>query len=278
MVNETSEIMSKIDSEIELKALSELHDWRVIYCAHCGHNFPIPIPCKDRFCPVCSKIRLSKVRRKLRTLVNKQIGSRPKSVRFLTLTVISDTDLRYMIRSIKHSFRKLRQTESWKKRVTGGAYVIEITRSDYGWHAHIHAIICGDYFPFSILRDLWSSVSNGQGVYLKMIPDKAIVGYLTKYITKPDEKLTTDDRDDINEALRGSRMYQAFGQWHGWNHDIKLERPPCRECGSTLGYLIDWQIRNLEEAFNDAHEWNARGSPDRQGYQQTFLDSYVDPF
>jgi hypothetical protein len=255
------------------------HTWRSLYCRDCGHHFRIPIPCKDRYCPVCAKVRTSKINRRLRALVKRQSIQSPDSVRFLTLTITSNNDLSWMVRTLQHSFRKLRQTKSWKKRVTGGAHVIEITRSDAGWHAHIHALICGEYFPFAKLLDLWKAVSPGQGVYLKRIPDGKAIGYMTKYMTKADDKLLPEDIRSINNSLKGVRLFQPFGAWHGWSREISQIRPPCPHCESTRGYLMDWELHHLEAAFDDEHTYNERGSPGAKCYQLTFIDqNYIDPF
>jgi hypothetical protein len=255
-----------------------LHNWLTLYCVDCGHNFVIPVPCKDRFCPICSKIRLSRIRRRLSALVKRQVQISPKSVRFLTLTISSTSDITSMVRTLQHSFRKLRQEKSWKKRVTGGASVIEITKGDHGWHAHIHAIICGRYFPFGKLLDLWQKNSPGRGVYLKFIPDTAVVNYLTKYITKPDSSLDDDDIISVNNALFRTRLFQPFGNWHGWYREIKLTNAPCPNCESTRGYLTSWDLNKLEATFEDVHEYH-NNSPPNTCMQYTLVDScYLDPF
>lgn len=243
------------------------HVWRTLYCAHCGHSFKIPIPCKNRFCSVCSKVRLSKVRRRLTALCKRQAKSGKGQLRFLTLTITSDEDLQRMIKILSRSFRKLRQQKGWKKRVTGGAHVIEITRSEHGWHAHIHAVIAGSYFPFKSLLEMWKKCSPGHGVYIKMIPEKLVVNYLTKYITKRSDTFIDDDEYDVSYALKGLKLFNPFGQWFGWSKDLKEEHPPCPDCGSTCGYITEFDIPRPETPCFIYDRHSGRSSP-----------VYIDPF
>lgn len=152
------------------------------------------------------------------------------------------TNLDDMVQSIQRSFRKLRQRKSWKKRVVGGAFVIEITKPGSKWHAHIHAVIAGCYFPFKELLNEWENVSTGRGVYIQMIPPGAIVPYLTKYITKPAGSINDFDQYVVSDTLRGSRLFQPFGTWHGYAKDFKKVHPACRECGSREGFWSSWDL------------------------------------
>lgn len=207
-----------------------------------------------------------------------QESASPKSIRFLTLTLQSQSDLGYMVRLLQRCFRKLRQRPAWKKRVTGGAFVIEFTHNDSGWHAHIHALIAGDYFPFALLLDEWQAVSKGRGVYIKQIPAGRAVSYVTKYITKADEKLSDDDITLINRALFGIRLYQPFGEWHGWNISLKLEHPPCPDCESTRGYYCVWDLKELSYALDNLSDAQPNAPPVIQQSLDLPLVTFIDPF
>lgn len=266
------------------------HEWRTIYCRECGHSFRIPLPCKDRYCPVCSKIRASKIRRRLNALVKKQSIVRPNSIRFLTLTITNDENLSWMVRKLKQSFRRLRQLSQWKKWVTGGAYVIEFTYAERHidaeghdvpgtWHAHIHALIAGEFVPFKKLLSMWMQVSPGRGVYLKQVPNEKAVGYMTKYITKADKSLSDEQIREVNNTLKGARLFQPFGTWTGFSRDIPQVRPPCPKCESRCGYVMDWELRDMKEALPAV----SRGSPEHkirctQDVLDMFPQSYEDPF
>lgn len=243
------------------------HEWITLFCAYCGHNFRIPRPCRNRFCSVCSSVRCSKIRRRLNNLVEVQSKIPDQEIRFLTLTIKSEHNLEKQIRSLQKSFRRLRQRSSWKRKVVGGAFVVEITRPNEMWHAHIHCIIAGSYYPFKSLLNQWMQVSPGRGVYIKKIPPGLAVRYLSKYMTKPDETLSENDEYTVSFALKGVRLFQPFGTWHGFCKDLKNNHPPCKQCGSTSGFITQWDIGKPTPCF----------IYDRKPYVDPFV-KFVDPF
>jgi len=133
-----------------------------------------------------------------------------------------------MVAEIVKSFRKLRQTKSWKFHVKGGAFVLEIKGEANDWHVHIHAIIEAKYYEWATIRNLWKKLSSGQGVYIQNIPKHKIVHYLTKYISKTET--SEECRKDINDALRGTRLFQPFGSWFAINKLYKKPANVCSEC------------------------------------------------
>jgi len=159
------------------------------------------------------------------------------SFKHLTLTVPSEDDLTFMVARLVRAFRRLRQRHLWRKHVRGGAFVVEITRGESGWHAHIHAIIESSFIPWTSLQLEWLLVSGGTGCYIKRIPASSIVKYLTKYITK--SELSPEDRLIASSCLKGSRLYQPFGAWHGIINDIGVPRPVCSKCGQSDWYFGD---------------------------------------
>jgi len=256
----------------------QYHAYITLYCSCCGHQYRIPKPCQDRFCPTCSYVRTGKIRRRIRYLVEKQYQVPGQDVRFLTLTIANQTNLDHMVRSLQRSFRRLRQRSFWKRKVTGGAFVIEITRPNNSWHAHVHAIIAGDFIPFKKLLEQWIQVSTGRGVYIKKIPKAAIIGYLTKYITKPDSSLSDYDKYSVSDSLKGTRLFQPFGTWHGWNRDFKTEKPACKVCGDRSGFITQWDLDRLSTSIDEVIQ--SCNSPP-QSYQQLTMDvipTYIDPF
>jgi len=254
------------------------HEYITLYCAHCGQSYSVPQPCKNRFCSVCGYSRLSKVRRKLNYLVKRQVKSQKQDCRFLTLTIKNITNLPVMVKSLQKSFRRLRQRSFWKRKVTGGAFVIEVTKSGDKWHAHIHAIIAGDYIPFDTLLKHWMKVSTGRGVYIKQVPTNNLVGYLTKYISKSGDGVNSYDEYIVSDSLAGVKLFQPFGNWFGWVADFKPERPCCRTCGSNAGFISQFELDHLEIDIQELLE-NCN-SPPVIPIQESLdiFSSYIDPF
>ena len=209
---------------------SQGHYYIQIVCQHCNNIFNVPVYCGDRFCTICGLPRRLKIRDRLNFLTeNVELGP-SEMINFMTLTIRSDKNPERMLNVLLKSFRKLRQTPYWKKRVTGGAFVIEVTRNVHGWHFHIHACVQSIYLHFEDLLKHWIASSPGRGVFVKPIPPAAITRYLTKYLAKCEAP--EGDLAEINAALKGRRLYQPFGSWHAIN--LKYPKPVsmCRSCHS----------------------------------------------
>lgn len=221
------------------------HEFRSIICAHCGHQIDVPIYCGDRFCPICSKPRLARVRRRLTFLAS--ASSCPRGYRFkmFTFTIRNQADLPEMIKALVRSFRKLRHRAFWKNHVAGGAFVIEVTGHPQDWHAHIHCIAISRYTPFETLLSQWMKVSPGRGVWISDIPMSKAVNYVTKYLSKNSH--TIDPDNEIGFALRGYRLFQPFGDWYKLNSEFVDDRPGCPECGHHEFYPLDIFYQRIEK-------------------------------
>lgn len=140
-----------------------------------------------------------------------------------------------MTASILQAFKKLRKTKSWNYHVNGGAFVIEVTGGAGNWHVHLHVVIEARYYNWTDILKLWKKVSTGQGVWINDLSKQRITGYLTKYLSK--SAVSIDDRDDLNAALKGTRLFQPFGSWFALNR--KYEKPPsiCPKCKGTCFIL-----------------------------------------
>lgn len=220
------------------------HSFCQIACLHCGHTITVPVYCGDRFCPVCSVARLSRVRRRLNWIVDNVTPPAGYGIKFLTLTIRNEPDLPDMLKHIVKSFRNLRQRAFWKQHVAGGAFVLEVTGRPGNWHAHIHAVIEARYMPFLKIMKQWKLVSGSQGVWIKRLPKNRIVGYLSKYLSKCSvpEGLT----DDVNSAIKGFRLFQPFGNWYAVNLTFQTSKQGCPVCHHHSFMPIDILYRMCE--------------------------------
>ena len=231
---------------------SDGHDWIQVGCYGCGTVRSVPIYCGNRFCELCTKSRRAKTEKRIDWMVSHLKQRTDEKFRMLTLSIKSEQDLREMVRHITTSFRKLRQTTFWKKKVSGGAYVIEITRGNLPgyWHAHIHAIISNRFFRVETLFEAWHKASNSYNCHIDLIGKDAIKRYLTKYITK--SKLSADDAYLAAMALKGCRLFTPFGSWHKSAIGCPKIKLCCPECGSTemtqLEFMNDRE-RNYELVY-----------------------------
>ncbi|MBA7673498.1 hypothetical protein ES703_81696 [subsurface metagenome] len=206
------------------------HFFQTIICAHCGHEIKTPVYCGNRFCPICSRPRLARVRRRLKFLVKETKMPTGSTFKHLTLTIQNQDDLPKMLKAIVKSFRRLRQRADWKNRVSGGAFVLEVTGRPGNWHAHIHACLVAKYFPFDLLLELWKKVSTGQGVYIQHKPVSMVVSHLCKYLSKPD--VPDQVMEEICAELKSYRLFQPFGCWYKLMKKYVENQFLCPECSS----------------------------------------------
>lgn len=221
------------------------HEFRQITCLQCGHTITIPVYCGNRFCPVCSAPRLSRVRRRLNWIVDHVSPPRGYGIKFLTLTLRNESDLPIMLSHLVRAFRKLRQRAFWKQYVLGGAFVLEVTGRPGNWHAHIHAVIEARFIPYDTFVRLWLKISGSRGVWIEKLPKKNVIGYLTKYLTK--SSVPADITDDVSECLAGLRLFQPFGSWYAVNLTFQTKKPGCPSCGSHDWMPSDILYRQLEK-------------------------------
>lgn len=172
--------------------------------------------CKHRLCPRCASIRA-------RTLSSRTLDilSRMDSPRMITLTQRStDEPLGVQLRSLTAAFARLRRGNTWRSRVTGGVYLIEVTYN-YAtdqWHPHLHVLCDGQYFPQRDLSDAWARVTGDSSIVdiRKVHSHRAAASYVTKYVNK-----TTSIRDlpddricEWADQVRSIRLLQTFGNIH----------------------------------------------------------------
>lgn len=226
-------------------SIPDLHTYRHYTCPKCGYSFDAPVYCGNRFCTTCGVHRLLRVRRKLRHIaasVKPELGYK---VRHLTLTIPNCNEVSDGAKLLVESFRRLRQRRFWQNRVNGGAWVIEVTGSPHRWHVHLHAMLECRYIPVRLLSKHWQRVSPGKIVYLKNLPPSAIINYLTKYLSK--SELPADYQREASDGLRGVRLFQPFGTWHGLAASVPKLKYSCPDCGYAAFYYnptgINWERR-----------------------------------
>lgn len=171
--------------------------------------------CSKRLCPLCSRLRASRVRRTLKSWF-----AGKHDLRHIVLTVPhTGVELRDAITSIMQMFARFRRSPDWKTHVSGGMYCLEVARKQDAddWHVHLHVVVSGMYWRQRDLAESWSAVVGHDAiVWISRAGDRH-ASYLAKYIGAP-EKLHLLDPSLIREyeyGIHGRRMIQSFGSWHG---------------------------------------------------------------
>lgn len=152
--------------------------------------------------------------------------------KLLTLTIKRARLDRARVSFLRRAFRRLRQQDAW--RAHGGIYCIESgkIRADGSANLHIHAIIDAPYISQRVLSGMWRKATDGEGYIVDIRayrkPSRG-VKYLTKYLTKGVGNLPLWQRNLINDAFHGVRLFQPFGTMVRVNAPIAV----CPSCGAT---------------------------------------------
>lgn len=233
----------------------EDHDWISVVCGHCYDQHEVPVRCGNRFCPTCSQSRTRKVHARLTQLFSKVPKLPYRDFRLITLTIPNSKTAKDGSRALISAFRRLRNRRMWKSKVYGGAFVIEVTQGQNGFHVHIHIVCQALEIGLDQLRREWMAVSNGRIVDIRTMWNINAASYLTKYLTKV--KGTADFVIEIGRSLKGVRLYQCFGRWHGIDLKIRLEVKGCERCGNSCWIInIEWRFaRTIVDGWDQFDDW-----------------------
>lgn len=203
--------------------------WNSYYCANVlvpnvESNKLTTHYCKNRWCPLCSSIRIAKLindyEAELKALDDPYFIT-------LTLPTCEIEKLPGRIKSMNQAFRKI---VNGNKRGRGmkGIRKCECTLRPLGlYHFHYHVIVSGkdsaEYIVKSWLRLFPEADANAQD-YKPVTNRENSMLELFKYFTKLVSKEIISDKkvrryvdygrlDQIFQALKGTRVYQSFGKW-----------------------------------------------------------------
>lgn len=264
------------------------HDYRHFTCAGCGGGFDAPVSCGNRFCSVCQGPRRQKIRLKLNAIIESLRLQPGYGIKFLTLTIPNQKEVKDATVQILHSFRRLRQRSMWRNKVAGGAWIVEITGKPGSWHVHLHCLLEARYIPHTLLSKIWSAVSPGKIVYISKIPAASAILYVTKYVSKP----SVDEIHSfhVSEQLKDTRLFQPFGSWHAVAAEIPSVAYVCPNCGASAFFLNRdglnvsgaWKCKggskwDAERFYAASHKADrTRSSPTCSNVPATILQSYVE--
>lgn len=192
------------------------------------------VTCKKHLlCPVCAKIRAVKQAIKYMERLDEVLKENPNLVpAMLTLTVKNGDDLTERFKHLTDSWRKYqgRRRDFVKKgrgfnelcRTQGGVFSYEFTKSEAGWHPHLHAVVLLDsYMDQKALSEEWKAITGDSFVVgiTKLKPKKTqdiADAFLEvfKYALKFSE-MDLEDNLDAYHQLKGKRLQGAYGAFWG---------------------------------------------------------------
>lgn len=230
------------------------HQFSTIYCAGCGYSVQVPVRCHRRFCAVCGRSAAARARARMQWIINTFPKTKSQRWRLLTLTVQSSADLQEQIERLIKGFRRLRNRKDWKRDVIGGLYVMEVTHSEKGWHAHIHIVMMSVYMPQHYLSRIWKSITGSPIVDIRQCKNNGLATYLTQYLTKCD--VPTEHRSELETVMHDRRLWSPFGFCHDLNMQYVPQKPKCPCCGDDA-----WMSQRQVDRLWVKHDQYARGSP-----------------
>lgn len=177
-----------------------------------SRSFPVPVPCRDRLCANCSRVRAGRFAKLIAPLVA-EVWAEGRTPKLITLTQRArpGEDSLAALRRVNGSFTKLRKTREWKSKVRGGVAVREFTYNSEGWwHAHIHLVVDADYWLQADLSAVWLKVTGDSFVVdirkVRVGWERELLKYMTKTCDLQPEKIV-----EIALALRSVRGISTFG-------------------------------------------------------------------
>lgn len=184
--------------------------------------------CRDRLCPRCQQHRGREAATRIAALV-----SGWPSCRFATLTLRHrDGPLSAELDRLHLAFKAIRKTPEWHTRVNAGVWSIEVTRNSQTkrWHAHVHLLYRGEFFPQKLLSELWKKITgDSEIVDVRAVPDREKTArYIAAYVSKPAdvERWSEGEICEYAAAMHGRRLLHTFGKAHGSNVDPPVDAEP----------------------------------------------------
>lgn len=239
-----------------LQKLDPDHEYLTIVCTHCGKTIHIAKPCGDRFCSVCNGRRTRIARMKITGVVNNHAKVRGCVYRHVTLSTVNCPNLKEGVDDLIAAFRRLRQRAYWSQKVMGGVFTIEVTGSPGNWHPHLHILVYTRGLSWNRLSRDWNACSGGLSCYIQAFSPYTAILYMTKYITKASVPAVLVK--EVSAALKGKRLYQFFGSWHGEALKIKTPLYFCSVCGKSSFELVSTLYSNCAKYgrnIKSASDW-----------------------
>lgn len=194
--------------------------------------------CGHRWCPACRRAFVADLREKLEEANHRKERF---AFKFITLTVRSNSlPLRQQVTELWKSFRRLRQTTLWKRRVKWGVAVLEVTFSETRgqWHPHIHIIAEAAFIPAKALSRTWAKANGGsQNCDIKAIKNTSqAIAYVTKYATKGTLNESTTQTPERTAELLNSLKRMKTILWFG----NKPAPPDAEETEAESSANVHW--------------------------------------
>ncbi len=218
---------------------------------NCCKNFEVFIDWKDsnfvkfgtrcgyRVCLYCSKVRSCFYYNQFIDHIRKikiPKSMQQRGLRFLTLTLVNQKNLKKGINLFYKSFTKFKRRKYFKDRIMGGLGTIEAKKGeDKLWNIHGHFLIDSKYLDMkshkrtgkdSLLVREWTKSTRGSSIlFLKNVRDyQGSLNYILKYLVKGIENLTPKQKAEFFKITYKRRLIFTFGNFYGIRRPVKPKR------------------------------------------------------
>jgi hypothetical protein len=204
--------------------------------------------CKSRHCEPCARAKANLIARNLRDALE----NAPKNHhRFVTLTLKhSDAPLHDQVRRLYRCFKKLRDSEWWKKTQDGGAFMLEVKHNGTHWHPHLHIISAGRFMRKEDLSGAWlRATGDSMIVDIRAIDSaKDVVHYVCKYVTKGTSPQVWQRDELADQFVIGTKRVRACGTYGTWRRFRLLAAPVTATDWKVVDSLTNiWRAARREE-------------------------------
>lgn len=207
--------------------------------------------CHDRFCPVCSNLKMRRDSFELLSCINVLKKYFCYQFLMITLTVknVKSDILKDEIKKIKRSFKKFRELQAFKKMSKGYVCKLEVTynKEVNSYHPHLH-LICAVNRSYFTSRDYLSRTK-----ILQMWRDS----YQDQEITQVDiRKINTSTIKDILEitsyAAKNSDLFYSYEVFKTYYNSLKsVQILSYNSCFRDIRKKIRDKDINLFDYFDD---------------------------
>jgi len=220
--------------------------------------------CRCRCCPICAPFRARRTSERIRDAL-----AGVDQLRHIVLTLPStDGPLKDQLDHLTASFRRLRQTKTWKQSQLGSLATIQITLPEKSgrWHPHLHILASGEYLPHAELKAAWMKCSGGASIVwiTSVTSRKTATSYIAQYVAA-EEQLTKWPPAALLEfasAMVGRRSVIATGCFHG--SKLPAADTDDEPKGSTYGVNLRVLARAVRHQLPEAlylRAWCSNNSP-----------------
>jgi hypothetical protein len=271
LFNETLLLRDQLAATLDTAGRSDLatilrnchSTFTIAECTNCAHHVKFPNHCDNFWCPCCQP---GLQRRKMRSL--EWWSATVRNPKHVVLTQPSLPVLtRRAVRLFKKRFGALRRTK-FARNWLGGFYSLEVTRSQAGWHLHLHALIQADWIDQDKLAREWGKrVKVPKAVvWVKDASKKQYLSEVSKYSVKGTD-LATWPAEAVLEfinAFQSVRTLATFGSARQKNAayaaataEVTLKARTCCACGGTHWRYFspsEWEWEQIQRE-NAAIPW-----------------------